>query len=119
MEEKIISVRFLDIIDLWPRNILILLFLFSFRQILGIKNDEINVDDPCSDEFYEYFRSTARKNALIYEEVFNTLPTSTVRKFVDVEDYTDRPKLQRTDPFRVCSIQQDRFIYVLLRFDLF
>jgi len=71
-----------------------------FRQILGIKNDEVNVDDPCSDEFYEYFRSTARKNALIYEEVFNTLPTNMVRKFVDVEDYTERPKLQRTDPFR-------------------
>ncbi|CAF1532412.1 unnamed protein product, partial [Adineta ricciae] len=51
-----------------------------FRQILGITNEnDLNVDDPCSDEFYNYFRETARNNAQIYEEVFNTLPTNHIR----------------------------------------
>ena len=72
-----------------------------FRQLLGVENDEVNVDDPCSDELYNYFRSTAKKNATIYEEVFNTIPTNTIRKFVDVEAYVDRPKLKETDPLAV------------------
>ncbi|CAF3996900.1 unnamed protein product [Rotaria sordida] len=70
-----------------------------FRQMLGIKNEEeMNVDDPCSDEFYQYFRQTAKTNAQIYEEVFNTLPTNHIKKFVEVEDYVQRPKLKETDP---------------------
>ena len=79
-------------------------FLLS-RQILGIHNDEINVDDPCSDQFYDYFRQTAKKNALIYEEVFNTLPTDRIKKFVEVEDYVRRPKLKETDPHAVCLLE--------------
>ncbi|CAF3547959.1 unnamed protein product [Rotaria socialis] len=70
-----------------------------FRQLLGIKNEqEMNVDDPCSDEFYEYFRQTAKRNSQIYEEVFSTLPSNQVRTFVDVETYAQRPKLKETDP---------------------
>lgn len=65
-----------------------------FRQILGIENDEINVDDPCSDEFYQYFRRLASENNSIYEQVFNTIPTNRIRKFTDVE----RPKLVLTNP---------------------
>ena len=59
------------------------------------------MDDPCSDEFYNYFRQTARNNAQIYEDVFNTLPTNRIRLFTDVEDYTQRPKLVKTDPLAV------------------
>ncbi|CAF4201090.1 unnamed protein product, partial [Adineta steineri] len=70
-----------------------------FRQLLGVKNEEdMNVDDPCSDEFYNYFRDTAKNNAQIYEEVFNTLPSNRVREFAQVESYVDRPKLKQTDP---------------------
>jgi hypothetical protein len=71
---------------------------------LGVTNDDkINVDDPCSDEFYEYFRQTAKNNAQIYEEVFNTLPTNHIRRFIDVDIYARRPKLKETDPLAVCS----------------
>ncbi|UJR34309.1 hypothetical protein I4U23_021712 [Adineta vaga] len=70
-----------------------------FRQILGIQNEnDMNVDDPCSDEFYQYFRETAKKNAIIYEEVFNTLPTNNIRLFTEVEGYTQKPKFKETDP---------------------
>jgi len=80
--------------------------MFVFRQILGIKNEEeINVDDPCSDEFYEYFRRTAKTNAQIYEEVFNTLPTNRIRTFNEVQTYVQRPKLKETDPLAVTFIQ--------------
>ncbi len=73
-----------------------------FRQILGIKSEEeINIDDPCSDEFYEYFRLTAKNNAQIYEEVFNTLPTDRIRNFSEVQTYVQRPKLKETDPLAV------------------
>jgi phospholipase D1/2 len=70
---------------------------------LGFENNEkISVDDPCSDEFYEYFRQTAKNNAQIYEDVFNTLPTNRVRNFTQVEAYTQRSKLRDTDPLVVC-----------------
>ncbi|CAF4172153.1 unnamed protein product, partial [Adineta steineri] len=70
-----------------------------FRQILGIKNEEeVNIDDPCSDEFYEYFRRIAKTNTDIYEEVFNSIPTNKIRKFVDVEPYKEKSKLKETDP---------------------
>lgn len=87
---------------LFNQNTKIVLFFF-FRQILGITNEnDLNVDDPCSDEFYNYFRETARNNAQIYEEVFNTLPTNRIRLFTEVEGYTQRPKLKQTDPLAVC-----------------
>ncbi|CAF4014666.1 unnamed protein product [Adineta steineri] len=70
-----------------------------FRHILGIENEEeINVDDPCTDEFYEYFRRIAKNNTQIYEEVFNTIPTNQVRQYDDIEAYSQRPSLKDTDP---------------------
>ncbi len=66
---------------------------------MGIKNEEeINVDDPCTDEFYEYFRRIAKNNTEIYEEVFNTVPTNQIRQFDDIKPYVQRSKLKNTDP---------------------
>ena len=62
---------------------------------------KIDITDPISDEFYNYFRDLARKNTLIYEEVFATLPSDRVRKFDQVSRYTEGPKLKDTDPVQV------------------
>lgn len=73
-------------------------------MMLGIQQENphnINIDDPVSDEFYHYFRETAKKNTLIYEEVFATLPSDRVRKFDQVSQYTEVPKLKDTDPHQV------------------
>ena len=73
-------------------------------MLLGILHDnpnDIDVSDPVSDEFYNYFRATAKKNALIYEEIFATLPSNRVRRFSQVSQYTDAPKLKDTDPYKV------------------
>ena len=102
MEKKIISVRLSFFFQIFNNDFLGFFFLIYFRQILGVTDEnEVNVDDPCSDEFYNYFRQTARNNAQIYEDVFNTLPTNRIRLFTDVEDYTQRPKLVKTDPLAV------------------
>jgi hypothetical protein len=87
----------------WKYFYILKMFLWIFfRQILGIKSEEErNIDDPCSDEFYEYFRLTAKNNAQIYEEVFNTLPTDRIRSFSEVQTYVQRPKLKETDPLAV------------------
>ena len=72
--------------------------------MLGIHFDNpqnIDVSDPVSDDFYFYFRDVARKNALIFEEVHATLPSDRVRKFDDVNGYTNVPKMKDTDPIRV------------------
>jgi len=72
-----------------------------FEIMLGIHLDnpkKIDVSDPTSDDFYNYFRQTAKKNALIYEEVFATLPSDHVRKFEQLNGYSDAPKLKETDP---------------------
>jgi hypothetical protein len=72
--------------------------------MLGIQHENpnnIDISDPVSDEFYQYFRDTAKKNTLIYEEVFATLPSDRVRKFDQVSQYTEVPKLKDTDPLQV------------------
>ncbi|CAF3487840.1 unnamed protein product [Rotaria socialis] len=74
-----------------------------FAMLLGIlceNPNDIDVADPVSDEFYHYFRDVARKNTLIYEEVFATLPTDRVKEFSQVDSYTQAPKMQDTDPLQ-------------------
>ncbi len=75
-----------------------------FRIMLGIQFENpknIDLSDPVSDQFYSYFRNVARKNTLIYEEVFGTLPSDKVRKFPDVAFYNAIPKMKDTDPIQV------------------
>ncbi len=72
--------------------------------MLGITSsnpDNIDLTDPVSDEFYYFFRDNAKKNTLIYEEVFATLPSDRVRRFDQVSQYTEVPKLKDTDPIKV------------------
>ncbi|CAF1019078.1 unnamed protein product [Rotaria sordida] len=74
-----------------------------FAMLLGILHENpnnIDLSDPISDEFYDYFRDVARKNTLIYEEVFATLPSDRVRRFDQVGDYTESPKLKDIDPLK-------------------
>ena len=73
-------------------------------MLLGIlhKNpNNIDVSDPVSDEFYKYFRETAKKNARIYEEIFATLPSNRVRTLNQANQYANTPKLKDTDPYKV------------------
>jgi hypothetical protein len=73
-------------------------------MLLGIQFENpsnIDISDPVSDQFYYYFRDVARKNALIFEEVFATLPSDRVKKFDQVNGYTDVPKMKDTDPIQV------------------
>ncbi|CAF2677542.1 unnamed protein product [Rotaria sp. Silwood2] len=83
----------------WRRKLFAtVLFL---RMLLGIQFENpnnIDITDPVSDEFYTYFRNVARKNTLIYEEVFASMPTDHVRKFDQVAGYNDAPKMKDTDP---------------------
>ncbi|CAF1153090.1 unnamed protein product [Adineta ricciae] len=74
-----------------------------FAIMLGIQFENpnnIDLDDPISDEFYNYFRDVAKKNTLIFEEVFATLPSDRVRRFDQVGQYTEAPKLKETDPIQ-------------------
>lgn len=80
-----------------------------FRMMLGIHIDNperIDVSDPVSDEFYHFFRETAKKNAAIYEEVFLTLPSDRVRKFEQLNSYSNQEKLKDRDPLLVKLINQ-------------
>jgi len=43
------------------------------------------------------FVEQQKNNAQIYEDVFNTLPTNHFKMFVDVEKYSQHPKLKETD----------------------
>ena len=79
-------------------------------MMLGIPSDrtsDIDVTDPISDQFYHYFRDIARKNMLIFEEVFATIPTDRVRNFTQVGPYTEGRKLKDSDPPTV--IDEDFF----------
>lgn len=75
-------------------------------MLLGIQfqnPNNIDINDPISDRFYNTFRDIARKNTLIFEEVFSTLPSDRVRKFDEVAIYTEAPKLKDTDPLGVSN----------------
>lgn len=77
---------------------------FSRRMLLGIQFENprnININDPVSDEFYRFFRDTARKNTLIYEEVLGTIPSDKIRKFHDVGPYRAITRTKDTDPIQV------------------
>ena len=73
-------------------------------MLLGIQFEnpnKINVNDPTCDEFYNQFRAIAKKNTIIFEHVFSTIPTDRVRTFQDVNTYTSAAKLKDLDPIRV------------------
>ena len=83
-------------------------------MLLGIQFENpngIDVTDPTSDEFYQYFRDVARKNTLIYEEVFATLPSDRIRRFDQVSQYTEAPKLKDTNPLQV-KVEKNLFIFL-------
>lgn len=63
--------------------------------------NNINIADPVSDEFYSYFRHVAKRNTMIYEEVFATLPSDQVRNFDQINTYTEKPKMSDVDPSKV------------------
>ncbi|CAF2863233.1 unnamed protein product [Rotaria sp. Silwood2] len=74
-----------------------------FEMLLGIQFENpnnIDVTDPVSDEFYTYFRQTARKNTEIYEKVFGTIPTNQVRTFAQSSRYSDAKYIRDIDPLR-------------------
>jgi len=72
---------------------------------------DIDLTDPISDEFYNYFRQVARTNTLIYEEVFAPVPTDAVRRIDQIDEYMKRPKLKDVDPQNVCfHIDFSRFL---------
>ncbi|CAF4879507.1 unnamed protein product [Rotaria sp. Silwood1] len=74
-----------------------------FAMLLGIQfenSKNIDITDPVSEEFYNYFRAIARKNTLIYEEVFATMPSDHVRKFDQISGYNGMAKMADTDPIQ-------------------
>ncbi|CAF4295056.1 unnamed protein product, partial [Rotaria sordida] len=75
--------------------------LFAMQLGIQFENPKnIDITDPVSDEFYNYFRNVARKNTLIYEEVFSTVPTDRIRRFNQIAEYNDMPKMKDTDPIQ-------------------
>ena len=73
-------------------------------MMLGIQFENplgIDINDPVWDKFYLYFRKVARKNTLIYEEIFATLPSNRVRKFDQIDGYKGISLLKDTDPIHV------------------
>ncbi|CAF4056400.1 unnamed protein product [Rotaria sp. Silwood2] len=74
-----------------------------FAMMLGILHENpnnIDISDPVSDEFYNYFRNVAKENTLIYEDIFATLPSDRVKNFNQVGQYTEAAKLKDTDPLK-------------------
>ncbi|CAF3548315.1 unnamed protein product [Rotaria sp. Silwood1] len=89
------SVRVGKFCSSWRRRI--------FKMLLGIQYDNpnnIDVTDPISDEFYSYFRNVAKKNTLIYEKVFATIPTDHIRRFCQISAYNKMTTMNNTDPIQ-------------------
>lgn len=83
-------------------------------MLLGIhleNPDRIDVTDPICDEFFIYFGQVALKNALIYEEVFGTVPTNRVRTFAQSKEYNEAKYMKDIDPKQVCTFESIFRIY--------
>lgn len=76
--------------------------LHCFRLILGAFSDpSIDVQDPISERFYkEVWIATSARNATIFEKVFRCLPSDEVRNNEDLDQYSQKPKLQTEDEGR-------------------
>ena len=73
-------------------------------MLLGIHLEnpkQIDVSDPVSDDFYNFFRAVAKKNTTIYEEVFGTVPTDRARNANQLNAYRMMPILKNIDPIQV------------------
>ena len=68
---------------------------------LGIKNNNIDVNDCCSNEFYKLFRQISHENTLIYDEVFKCLPSDNILNFTDLRNYPNNPSLNKSNPYEV------------------
>ncbi|CAH0717450.1 unnamed protein product, partial [Brenthis ino] len=66
-----------------------------FREHLGLMEEDvetlgINLDDPCSREFYEgVWKATSKRNTDVYEEVFHTIPNDSVHTFAELRKYQE------------------------------
>lgn len=66
-----------------------------FREHLGIRN----VEDPVADSFFfDVWKTTARRNTEIFEEVFRPLPTDNVTTFAELRAYSRESPLAIRDP---------------------
>ena len=64
-----------------------------FKEIMGISDENI-LQDPVSDVFNNYLKSTARVNTRIYKEVFRCVPDNEVQRFKDIPEFVDQAKLE-------------------------
>ncbi|XP_037525150.1 phospholipase D1 [Rhipicephalus sanguineus] len=75
-----------------------------FREHLGLlegdgSSNGIDIRDPVASSFYDgVWRTTARRNAQIFEKVFRCIPSDSVRTFVGLREFTAIPGLAETDP---------------------
>ncbi|XP_075727870.1 phospholipase D isoform X2 [Rhipicephalus microplus] len=75
-----------------------------FREHLGLLEGDgstngIDIRDPVASSFYDgVWRTTARRNAQIFEKVFRCIPSDSVRTFAGLREFTAIPGLAETDP---------------------
>ncbi|KAL1442210.1 hypothetical protein MTO96_007835 [Rhipicephalus appendiculatus] len=75
-----------------------------FREHLGLlegdgSSNGIDIRDPVASSFYDgVWRTTARRNAQIFEKVFRCIPSDSVRTFAGLREFTAIPGLAETDP---------------------
>eukprot|EP00118_Oscarella_pearsei_P008910 m.48261 g.48261 ORF g.48261 m.48261 type:complete len:960 (+) comp33867_c0_seq7:82-2961(+) len=72
-----------------------------FRNYLGFAPEapSTSLEDPLSREFFKgLWVSTAAKNSLIYDEVFNCLPSGKAKDFEEVRSIRSSSSLAETDP---------------------
>jgi phospholipase D1/2 len=75
-----------------------------FKLHLGVyfKNpNKIDVQDCCTDEFYNTFRATSHQNTLVYDQVFKCLPSDNILTFEHLTTYSTTPCLSKTNPIKV------------------
>ncbi|KAG5852016.1 hypothetical protein ANANG_G00057960 [Anguilla anguilla] len=72
-----------------------------FRVLLAADSEPcIDIQDPISDEFFEVWNKTAESNAMIYDKVFQCLPTDSIHSLRALKELSSVERLCDTDPER-------------------
>ncbi|KAG5673566.1 hypothetical protein PVAND_003604 [Polypedilum vanderplanki] len=75
---------------------------YLFREHLGLlenkNNENIDINDPISDDFYKnVWQKVSKENTKIFDEVFKCIPNDSVRTIAALKKYNDDPALCKTD----------------------
>ena len=86
-----------------------------WREHLGIKDKNL-IDDPLSDDVWKLITETAKKNTLVYRDLFNCYPDDTMIYFKDIPKNKDLTEEEKNILIEKYNKRKDEIVGHLVEF---